>query len=428
MYSHLIPWTGQSMSCALPPDTLDGPVHELRAMTFLSRPGPSMSCALPPDTLDGLVHELRGVTFLSRPGPSMGYVLPPDTLDGPVHELRGVTFLSRPGPSMSCALPPDTLDGPVHELRAMTFLSRPGPSMGYVLPPDTLDGLVHELRAMTFLSRPGPSMSCALPPDTLDGPVHELRGVTFLSRPGPSMGYVLPPDTLDGPVHELRGVTFISPPGPSMGYALLPDTWGRARPYLPWYSLHVIDGPAHECCSLICSLWRAGYSYVVTNLTTWGHARPVEIQDLLPADTRFKILIFLGSVDEESRLAEINALANELSSPTSFFQIYSADGQASAPMFDLITIVAGNKENFNYLNIPPVFRPYWSKVLLDDTDATGRVGGDGYKRFGISSESVTFVIVRPDGHIGMVAPVAALQDVQEYFASFLLPRHYSSSL
>ncbi|KAI5997136.1 FAD binding domain-containing protein [Pisolithus albus] len=186
------------------------------------------------------------------------------------------------------------------------------------------------------------------------------------------------------------------------------------------YGPSVIVNAKHQCFAENLVVGQRMIPQIFVRATD---ARPVEIQDLLPADTRFKILIFLGSANEESRMTEINALANELSSPTIFLQRCSMDGQPSAPMFDLITIVAGKKENFNYLNIPPVFRPHWSKVLLDDTDVTGKVGGDGYKRFGISTESVTFVIVRPDGYVGMVAPVAALQDVQEYFASFLLPRH-----
>ncbi|KIN98008.1 hypothetical protein M404DRAFT_865513 [Pisolithus tinctorius Marx 270] len=157
-------------------------------------------------------------------------------------------------------------------------------------------------------------------------------------------------------------------------------------------------------------------------------ARPVDIHDLLPADIRFKILIFLGSMEEESRVVEINALADELSSPAGLLQKYSMGGRTSSPIFDLITIVAGKKEKFNYLRVPLVFRPHWSKVLLDDTDVTGRMGGGAYERFGISSKSVTFVIVRPDGYVGMVAPAAAMGDVHKYFASFLLPRHWVSRL
>ncbi|KAI6041232.1 FAD binding domain-containing protein [Pisolithus marmoratus] len=149
-------------------------------------------------------------------------------------------------------------------------------------------------------------------------------------------------------------------------------------------------------------------------------ARPVEIQDLLPADIRFKILVFLGDM-KESRLLEINALADELSLPTSFLQRYPTGGQVSL-MFDIITIVAGDKKNFNYLSVPAILRPHWSKVLLDDTDVTGSKGGGAYKRYGISTEQVTFVIVRPDGYVGMVAPAVALEDVHAYFASFLVTR------
>lgn len=146
-------------------------------------------------------------------------------------------------------------------------------------------------------------------------------------------------------------------------------------------------------------------------------AKPVEIQDVLPADIRFKILVFLGSM-EESRLSEIHTFANELSSPTSFLQRYPMGRQVSL-MFDIITIVAGDKQNFNYLSVPAILRPHWSKVLLDDTDVTDSKGGGAYKRFGISAEEVTIVIVRPDGYVGMIAPAVALEDVHAYFASFL---------
>ncbi|KAI6128069.1 thioredoxin-like protein [Pisolithus croceorrhizus] len=154
-----------------------------------------------------------------------------------------------------------------------------------------------------------------------------------------------------------------------------------------------------------------------------ANVRPVRIHDLLPANARFKILIFLGSIGKESRLAQINVLADELSSPTGPLKRYSMDGQTPSPMFDLITIVEGNKENFNHLNVPLVSQPHWSKDLLNDTDVAGSEGGGGYERFGISSELVALVLVRLDGYIGMVAPAAALQDVHEHFALFLLPCH-----
>jgi len=88
-------------------------------------------------------------------------------------------------------------------------------------------------------------------------------------------------------------------------------------------------------------------------------SQPVEIQDLLPADIRWKFLIFLGILDE-SRLPGVKVLAKELDEPTSFLRKYPIDGQISL-MFDIIAIVSGNKIDFNYLNVPDTLRPHWSK-------------------------------------------------------------------
>ena len=88
-------------------------------------------------------------------------------------------------------------------------------------------------------------------------------------------------------------------------------------------------------------------------------SRPVEIQDLLPADIRWKVLIFLGILDE-SRLPGVKALAKELDEPTSFLRKYPIDGQIPL-IFDIISIVSGDKTVFNYLNVPDIFRPHWSK-------------------------------------------------------------------
>ena len=49
------------------------------------------------------------------------------------------------------------------------------------------------------------------------------------------------------------------------------------------------------------------------------------------------------------------------------------------------------------------------------------MGGGAYKRFGIDTNDTTFVVVRPDGYVGMIAPSSAVRDLDEYFASFLIP-------
>lgn len=87
--------------------------------------------------------------------------------------------------------------------------------------------------------------------------------------------------------------------------------------------------------------------------------RPIDIQDLLPSDVRFKMLFFVGNLTE-ARITELNLLAEELSKPSSVLRKYSTDGNISS-VFEIITITAGNKEDINYLLVPAFFRPHWTK-------------------------------------------------------------------
>ena len=55
---------------------------------------------------------------------------------------------------------------------------------------------------------------------------------------------------------------------------------------------------------------------------------------------------------------------------------------------------------------------------MDDKDISGIHGGDAYAKFGINPFGVV-VIVRPDGYVGMVAPLDNLHDIDIYFSSFM---------
>ncbi|KAI0246912.1 FAD binding domain-containing protein [Lactifluus subvellereus] len=135
-------------------------------------------------------------------------------------------------------------------------------------------------------------------------------------------------------------------------------------------------------------------------------AREVNIQDLAPSDTRFKLFVFPGEHAQE--------VAVYLSRRECFFH-------KRQDAFDVITVLQGSKDTVNYLQVPPVLRPHWSKVLLDDTDVTGTRGGRIHERYGISRTAGGLVVVRPDGYVGTVAPLDELTALDTYFAGFMLP-------
>jgi len=187
------------------------------------------------------------------------------------------------------------------------------------------------------------------------------------------------------------------------------------------YSPSAIVDPKHQKCAEKLVIGQRMPPHIFARA---ADIRPIEIQDLLPADVRFKLLFFVGHL-AEARVAELKSLAKELSRPSSFLRKYSTDGNVST-VFEIITIAAGKKDDINYLLVPAFFRPHWTKVLLDDTDVTGSKGGRAYEKFGIDPKEITLVVVRPDGYVGTVVPSTAFADLDNYFGSFLVPRNLDS--
>lgn len=61
-----------------------------------------------------------------------------------------------------------------------------------------------------------------------------------------------------------------------------------------------------------------------------------ELRDLLPADIRFKILVFTGDTADPKQLSRIERLATAMSQPNSFFKQFTA-------AVDVITVASGGK-------------------------------------------------------------------------------------
>ncbi|KAJ7504185.1 FAD binding domain-containing protein, partial [Mycena galericulata] len=135
-------------------------------------------------------------------------------------------------------------------------------------------------------------------------------------------------------------------------------------------------------------------------------SRPVELQDMLPSDTLFKLLVFTGDATMGRGL---DGLAIALEGITKKY----------GRTVDVISIVSGKREDFCFMDLPLVLRPHWSKVLCDTKDLRGTQGGNAYAEFGIDTHAGAIICVRPDGYVGMVAPLAEASAIATYFASFM---------
>lgn len=148
-------------------------------------------------------------------------------------------------------------------------------------------------------------------------------------------------------------------------------------------------------------------------------AWPFEIQDLLPSDFRFKLVVFTGDFNDPLQQARVKSMVADMQKPESFLKRYAAPGKNSpSPRFDIITISKGRKEGFDFLQFPTLLRSHWSKLFIDDVDVTRTFGGEGYSHYGVGPEGA-LVVVRPDGYVGAIAPLDRVEELDAYFGSFM---------
>lgn len=144
--------------------------------------------------------------------------------------------------------------------------------------------------------------------------------------------------------------------------------------------------------------------------------RAIDIQDVCPADTRFKVLVFTGDLRDPAQRARVEKFAAELGRKDGFLR---ATGETKAEsIYDVLSILKGKKEEGSHFDVPEILRSHWSKVLLDDTDVTNKKGGKVYETYGVGPEGAV-VVVRPDGYVGTVAPLDEVKSLDGYFAGFM---------
>jgi phenol 2-monooxygenase len=72
--------------------------------------------------------------------------------------------------------------------------------------------------------------------------------------------------------------------------------------------------------------------------------RPMELQDLLPSNTLFKLLVFIGDTEALKGLAmDIRLIMQKFGTAV-----------------EVISIVS-SRADFCFMDLPPVLRPHWSK-------------------------------------------------------------------
>lgn len=167
-------------------------------------------------------------------------------------------------------------------------------------------------------------------------------------------------------------------------------------------------------------------SYKVLNQSD---ARPWHLQERLPSDGRWRVLVFPGDITKPEALARYTALGEKLAKPTSFLRRFTPENAPVDSVIEVLTIHSAPRQNVELVDLPEVYHPfhgqklgwdYW-KVFADD-DSYHEGHGQCYANLGLDKTRGAVVILRPDQYVSWVGELEDYETMDAFFGRFMVSR------
>ncbi|KAK8113753.1 hypothetical protein PG999_005822 [Apiospora kogelbergensis] len=169
-------------------------------------------------------------------------------------------------------------------------------------------------------------------------------------------------------------------------------------------------------------------------------AQPWQFQQRLPADGRFRVVLFAGNIHSAQQKERIESFCAKLDAPGSFLHRSISGGDGGVcdglhSVVEILTIHSAKRWDTELLrDFPEVLHPFrkatgWSydKVYVDDVSYHEGFG-DAYKNYGVDKERGCVVIVRPDQYVAWVGELEDFDEVQAYFEGCLVLKDYKNGV
>lgn len=156
-------------------------------------------------------------------------------------------------------------------------------------------------------------------------------------------------------------------------------------------------------------------------------ARPWHLQELLPSNGAWRILVFAGDISVPQQFERYQKLGKALDSDESFFRRFQPrDGDATDnPVFEILTIHSAPRTAIELHDLPEIFHPFsgeygwdYAKVYVDDV-SYHEGHGKAYENYGIDSTRGCAVVVRPDQYVSWIGELEDVEDLNTFFDSFM---------
>ena len=154
-------------------------------------------------------------------------------------------------------------------------------------------------------------------------------------------------------------------------------------------------------------------------------ARPWHLQELLPSNGTWRLILFPGDVSKPEQQKKLHALTDQLGSSSSFLKRFTPKTAQYDSVIEVLTVHGAKRENVELFSFPEVLRPYdevlgwdYNKIFVDD-ESYHEGYGNLYETFGIDRSVGCAIVVRPDQYVSYVGKIDDYASIDSFFSCFL---------
>ncbi|KAE9365138.1 putative phenol 2-monooxygenase [Stipitochalara longipes BDJ] len=172
-----------------------------------------------------------------------------------------------------------------------------------------------------------------------------------------------------------------------------------------------------------------GMRFPSTQVVRHCDAKAMQLVKALPADGRWRLVVFAGDIRQKSANERLKKLASYLSTAKSPVSKYTPAGADIDSFIEPILVLSGNRIQIEQDQIPDYFWPITGKYRMRDIHKTfvddesyNSGHGKAYEFYGVDREVGAVAIVRPDQYVSLVVGIDDFEVIGKFFDGFAVGR------
>lgn len=178
----------------------------------------------------------------------------------------------------------------------------------------------------------------------------------------------------------------------------------------------------------LASNLKVGMRFPSTQVVRFCDAKAMHLVKALPADGRWRVIIFAGDIRDERAAKRLNQLGDYLLSTEGPVRAFTPKEADIDSLIEIIVVLCGSRVEIEQEDIPECFWPVtgkWRmrdlhKVFVDD-ESYNSGHGHAYEFYGVDQRHGALAVIRPDQYVAMVASLQKYDLIRDFFADFMRP-------